>query len=478
MQTKNIFKTLAFAMLMPTMLLTTACSNDDFTANNDNNVTTAKQGYTLPVTVNVTREGDATMRATYNTTDRKLEFSTGDKLFVNGSHASAGDFAGTLTWTSGTTFTGTITTQNEYTGTADALLAAATSAHAQLLPNGYDGYEYFTYTANSGYDATVSSNLTKAFATTKALAVEQFSDEYAGMYSSGFALSPVNAILNFTISGLTASTEVTATIKEGENVLVSGEVTTDGSGNATFAVGVANGKDLNNLSLTVGGNAITLVSSSKPLEAGHVYNISRSAPAASKALSEVTSSEIGWRIGSDGTVYEPTGALPTGVTAVAAIVYVGSDNGEAAPYNHGLALALSDASTSCQWSTSTSSTVHTYNAASSTFTEESGLQYNDVTHNSDTYPAFKAAITYSPAAPTGCSAWFLASGYQWQKMISAAGLSNLGLSSEAVYWSSTEESAGYAWWLYSKDGGWSRFYKDAGKEDPYKDYHVRACLAF
>ena len=65
MKTKTIFKALAMAMLMPAMLLTTACSNDDFTANNDNNVTTAKQGYTLPVTVNVTREGDATMRATY-----------------------------------------------------------------------------------------------------------------------------------------------------------------------------------------------------------------------------------------------------------------------------------------------------------------------------------------------------------------------------------------------------------------------------
>ena len=32
METKNIFKSLAMAMLMPAMLLTTACSNDDFTA--------------------------------------------------------------------------------------------------------------------------------------------------------------------------------------------------------------------------------------------------------------------------------------------------------------------------------------------------------------------------------------------------------------------------------------------------------------
>ena len=34
MKTKNIFKTLALAMLMPTMLLTTACSSEDDLTNN------------------------------------------------------------------------------------------------------------------------------------------------------------------------------------------------------------------------------------------------------------------------------------------------------------------------------------------------------------------------------------------------------------------------------------------------------------
>ncbi len=33
MKTKNIFKTLALAMLMPTMLLTTACSSEDDVVN-------------------------------------------------------------------------------------------------------------------------------------------------------------------------------------------------------------------------------------------------------------------------------------------------------------------------------------------------------------------------------------------------------------------------------------------------------------
>lgn len=69
MKTKNIFKTLVLAAV-----LVSACGKneiaDDF------------KGYTLPVTVNVTREGDDATKATYNESTRKLEFSAGDKLFV------------------------------------------------------------------------------------------------------------------------------------------------------------------------------------------------------------------------------------------------------------------------------------------------------------------------------------------------------------------------------------------------------------
>ena len=187
-------------------------------------------------------------------------------------------------------------------------------------------------------------------------------------------------------------------------------------------------------------------------------------------VADATSADKGNLICIDGHIHPPYGELGCTKARVAKIVYVGSDNGEADPYNHGLALALEDVGTSYKWKKDNTDAGHT-KQTSSTFTEESGLQYNDATHNSDTYPAFKAAITYSPAAPTGCSAWFLASGYQWQKMISAAGLSNLGLSENAVYWSSTEQSAVYAWWLYSNDGSWSPNNKDYV-------YRVRACLAF
>ena len=485
MKTKNIFKTLALAMLMPTMLLTTACSSEDDVVNSNtaNIETVANKGYALPVTVNVTREGDkGSNRASYNDKGDgtgSLGFSTGDQLFVKGrdySEGGTGFFAGTLTWTSGGTFSGTILTEKEYTGTIDALFAKG-SALATLLPANYGNYPYLSFDDEGTCSASVNYNATKTFATSKAIAVEQFSFE-VGSYTSGtgFALHPSNAILNFTITCLATNTEVDVALSDNTDFTISGKVTTNVSGTATFAIGVSVGTDLNEFSLTVGGKSIPLVSSSKVLEAGKIYNINR---AAFTMAADATSADKGKEICTDGHIHPLYGDAGCTRARVAKIVYVGSETAEAAyGFNHGLALALSDASTGCQWSTSTGSTVHTYNAANSTFTEESGLQYNDATHNSDTYPAFKAAITYSPAAPTGCSAWFLASGYQWQKMISAAGLSNLGLSSDAVYWLSTEQSADYAWWLYSKDGSWSPFHKDAGKEDPYKDYHVRACLAF
>ena len=190
------------------------------------------------------------------------------------------------------------------------------------------------------------------------------------------------------------------------------------------------------------------------------------------AASLIVNPAVGQVIGADGKNYaDAAAATAAGTTAVAKICYVGSDNGEAAPYNHGLALALSNANggSSCKWKTSQADAGHT-KQSSSTFTEESGLQYNDATHNSDTYPAFKAAIANNgTAAPTGCSAWFLASGYQWQKMAGAAGLTNLGLTEGAAYWSSSERDASQAWVFLN--GNWYNINKNNG-------FRVLACLAF
>ena len=280
MKTRNIFKTLAFAMMMPAMLLTTACSSEDELANNkniDNTETAINKGFSLPVTVNVTRQGDSDMRATFNESTRKLEFSAGDKLFVEGSHLEADRFAGTLDYVPATgKFSGTIYTESPYEGTIDDLL---NGNYATLLPAGYESYDYLEI-IDEGYEARLGENAYNSFATSKKLGVEQLSFEH-GEYTSGtgFVLMPQNAILNFTITGLTPSTKVTAALSDDEvwTPDIEGEVTTDGSGNATFAIGLEGSSDLNEFSLTVAGNAITLVSSSKVLAAGKIYNITRNA---------------------------------------------------------------------------------------------------------------------------------------------------------------------------------------------------------
>ena len=294
MKTKNIFKALAFAMLMPAVLLTTSCSKGDDLVNNtaENTKTVANKGYALPVTVNVTRQGDGT-RATYNDNGDgtgSLGFSAGDKLFVSGSATTAGRFAGELTWQSGETFSGTIYTENSYEGTADELFSAATPIFATLLPNGYEstGFLYVrdSYTTEA-YDDVATARDANAFVaseTAKATGVEQLSYEGASTYSSGFALAPMCAVLNFTISGLEAGAQnvtlnVTNPMALGPmaDYTVTGIVTPNASGVATFAIGVKGGvniKDMEN-NLTVGSHNFTLPSSTT-FTAGKIYNITRS----------------------------------------------------------------------------------------------------------------------------------------------------------------------------------------------------------
>ena len=167
-------------------------------------------------------------------------------------------------------------TQNDYSGTAEALLAA-TSPSATLIPAGYDSYSYLTIEDEGTYGADLDYHIGKAFALTKATAVEQFSLESASSYSSGFALAPQNAIVSFTISGLTANTAVAVLFKDNYDISATPvDVTTDASGVATFAVGMYDYANFDWYSLTVDGNAIALPAA-KYVEAGHIYNISRNA---------------------------------------------------------------------------------------------------------------------------------------------------------------------------------------------------------
>lgn len=224
----------------------------------------------------------------------------------------------------------------------------------------------------------------------------------------------------------------TAPIGRGYNDNTSGAVTIDGT--TTWTAGT----NTTHLIFTESGNTWTLS-----------YNV--------HSVYNAVAGDLGKVIGADGYIYaNATQASALGTTAVAMITYVGSYTGESAPYINGLALALSDANggNKCQWKTDNTDSGHSKQDYSN-FTSESGLQYN-TTHNTDTYPAFKAAIANNGTPrPTGCSDWFLPTGYQLNQMITAAGgptqlrdcFSSVGGTNmqSNFYWLSTERSSGNAW---------------------------------
>ena len=209
-----------------------------------------------------------------------------------------------------------------------------------------------------------------------------------------------------------------------------------------------------------------------------------------KSAKDATAEDLGKVIGIDGKIYNNVDAAQAaGTTGVAMIVYVGSATGETS-YTHGLALALKDArnGSNCIWRSPKADAGHD-KQTDSNFTTESGLQYNNNTHNSDTYRAFKEAMANNNTdTPTGCSAWFLPTGYQWNQMINACknvlgtnnnrkdlsgGFSGVGGTNlkNNRYWSSTENDADKAWRYDFGSGNWGVGAKNI-------NYAVRSAIAF
>ena len=164
------------------------------------------------------------------------------------------------------------------------------------------------------------------------------------------------------------------------------------------------------------------------------------------ALSAVTADCVGSVVCSDGNVYaKVSDATTAGKTAVAMIAYIGSGTDHAS-YKHGLAIALSDESSS-NWSTAKSTCEG------------------------------KTAVTGA--------AWLLPSQNQWKAMFNANGGSYSGLNTAITtaggtalqesnrYWSSKENGGDKAYFVYLSGGDahWNSYSKDSGQR-------VRACLAF
>ncbi len=308
--TEKIFKTLALPVAAAMMLLqTTACSNEDNPSEETASEVVTARGYAIPVTVDVSRQGDnAATRATYDTESKKLSFSEGDQLFIYGTHDDAEDFAGTLTWTSGNTFEGTVYTESPYSGTCHELFSSVPSTSdikALLLPAGYESYGYINILSPGTYNSGAGTSDAKAFvAGGKALGVEQLSFEDATGYADGFVLAPQNAVMACTISGLAASTTYTFTVSD-SHYFPAGSVTTDANGTATFCaafypegsplpytIRIGDGTEYQDISL-----------GEKTLAAGHVYNVSKLA--IEKSAIDVTGLSVFTYIG-DGTILTGT----------------------------------------------------------------------------------------------------------------------------------------------------------------------------
>lgn len=210
----------------------------------------------------------------------------------------------------------------------------------------------------------------------------------------------------------------------------------------------------------------------------------------------VSSDDIGSVIGANGKIYlnaTAAAAASPATTAVAMITYVGSATGETS-FTHGLALALSDSDANdgyFYWKTEQLDAGHIWQTDRNNFTSESGLQYNSFTpgHNTDTYPAFKAAMANNGTTkPTNCSDWFLPTAYQWNQMIDACknvlgtknsykdlrdGFNSVGGTNMKLgeYWSSTEDGTNTAWSYRFHLGYWA--------SEPKTFYCiVRSALAF
>lgn len=193
--------------------------------------------------------------------------------------------------------------------------------------------------------------------------------------------------------------------------------------------------------------------------------------------------EVGKVFGADGNIYDDVAAANAASTALAKIAYVGNDAETNTTYNHGLALALTDANSGnkATWCSQSSETclATQYGYVPMQFNDMTGIAYTDalVGHATHTHAAANAARNYNNGThPTGTSAWFLPSAGQWNKMIDAAGgyealRTNAGLQ-ESRYWTSTEYDTQYSWNYYFGNGGWGPDSKDQSSR------YVRACLAF
>ena len=457
------------AALLVVGAIMTGCSSDD---NIDNPQQPENKDNVVTLTATVSLDGGAGTRAVDGTTGVKT-FESGKQIAVfyedasgNLKKAVSTDFTPTGDNTKAT-FTVTLSTpksggQIRYIypasmakaldATPTAYPAAATIDDVTIDYSGLLGSQDGTLTTLADYDlavkdATLSGTDQPATVTlTNPLAICKFTFKDAGSND---------------ITGVTR-----LTVSNGTNAYA---VSTSGLDEIYVAM----------KPVASGNIAFTAATASKT----YFRTVTGKSLAASKLYTNITVGSmvelaVGKVIGSDGNIY--ANASAAGANAAALICYLGNDAETNVAYNHGLALALSDASTSAAWCSQFSNTClgTQYNDETAAKGDMAGIANTDalVGHATHTHAAATAARNYNSGThPTGTSAWFLPSAGQWQKMINAAEgyttlRTNAGLQS-VNYWSSTEFGSSNAWFYRFGDGSW--------RNDPkVLANYVRAALAF
>lgn len=459
------------AALLVVGAIMTGCSNDD---NIDNPQLPANSDNIVTMTATVSLDGGAATRAIDGTTGAKT-FETGKQIAViykNKSNQTVKAVSADFTpLTDATKATFTVTLTNPASNSAIRYIYPATMAK--------DVVEDATITDD---DATIdysgilgSQDGTLATLANYDLAVKDAALSDTDLPASVTLTNPL-AICKFTLtdgSSAITSNVTSLNVSDGTNTY---HVTPSGLSEIYVAMKPVASHNIAFTAATGSKTYFKTTASDQTLAASTLYNN------ISVSMVELA---VGKLIGADGNIYADAAAASTaGTTALAKIAYLGSDAETNTTYNHGLALALEDVSSTQTWCSQYSETClgtgHQYDNASAAKTDMAGIANTDalVGHGSHTHAAASAARNYkytstatAGAHPTGTSAWFLPSAGQWDKMATAVGGYNqLDLQSD-VYWSSSERGADYAWLFLSGDGDWNFGYKE-------NVYLVRACLAF
>ncbi len=459
---KKTFRFLSMAALLVVGAIMTGCSSDD---NIDNPQQPKNNDNVVTLTGTVSLDGGAGTRAIDGTTGAKT-FETGKQIAViykDGDNKTKKAVSADFTpLADATKATFTVTLSNPASNSAIRYIYPATMAK--------DVAEDATINDD---DATIdytgllgSQDGTLATLANYDLAVKDDALSGTDLPASVTLTNPL-AICKFTLtdgsSPITSSVN-SLTVSDGTNAYA---VTPSG----LSAIYVA-------MKPTSGKIAFTAATGSK----NYFKTATGTSIVASTLYTNITVSmvelAVGKVIGSDGNIYDNVSAA--GGNAAALICYLGNDAETNAAFKHGLALALTDASTSAAWCYQTSVTClgTQYNDETAAKGDMAGIANTDalIAHGTHTHAAATAARNYNSGThPTGTSAWFLPSAGQWQKMIDAATgynnlMTNAGLKSKG-YWSSTERNSSSAWNYRFLTGTWTRVGKDL-------EYYVRSVLAF